>query len=75
MTEIKETYCEMAFRKMIDSFGVSLSQAEEVMNPECWDLAHPMRMEYNACLNGEDYDYLRKMINEVFEAGLKKGAE
>ena len=65
----KETYCEMAFRKMIESFGVTLSQAEAAMNPEYWDLNHPKRQEYNAALNGEDYDYLRTMINEIYKAG------
>tara|TARA_R110000850_G_scaffold115350_1_gene230808 strand:+ start:739 stop:1074 length:336 start_codon:yes stop_codon:yes gene_type:complete len=64
----RETYREMAFRKMIESFGVSLSHAEASMNPDC-------DLEYGAAIKGEDFDYLRTMINEVFEAGLKKGAE
>ena len=69
----KETYCEMAFRKMIESFGVTLVQAEASMIPEYWDLNHPKRQEYNACLNGEDYDYLRTMINEIYKAGKEVG--
>ena len=60
----KETYCEMAFRKMIESFGVTLSQAEASINSAC-------DLEYSAALNGEDYDYLRTMINEIYRAGQK----
>tara|TARA_R110000824_G_scaffold126519_1_gene286081 strand:- start:171 stop:503 length:333 start_codon:yes stop_codon:yes gene_type:complete len=58
----KETYCEMAFREMIESFGVTLWQAEVAMDTAC-------SSEYGAALNGEDFDYLRTMINQIYRAG------